>query len=102
MVLLDEGTGDILVVGTWERSPSFPHFNEGYICDRSYALTSRKRIQAHTIDGLAEVLGVGPDAFISGRYLSDCSPSALRMVRAAPTHPDRVTIEKIILSKLSP
>ena len=68
MVLLDEQTGDILVVGTWTNPHFVPYEYHGDICGKNYVLTDKKVMKVNDVESLAKRLGISPDIIYSDRY----------------------------------
>ena len=61
LVLVDDITGDTVVVGRWGKSDFVQHSDEGRICGRQYVLTHRGTLGGVSHEAIAEKLGISVD-----------------------------------------
>lgn len=100
LVLADEQTGDVLIVGRFKNPQFIAHCAYGEIFSRRYVLTSKAEFVYAGNESIVESLGIAPERVFAGAYPGKIRKSALQFPYAVPEHPDREIVERAIQSRL--
>ncbi|MFH1211634.1 MAG: hypothetical protein V1659_01765 [Candidatus Woesearchaeota archaeon] len=95
LVLRDEYTRDVLVIGSWAKPPISFYDDKGDICGRQYVLGGRV-IRLQTEEALLALLGIGEERMVGGVYPGENCTSILQLALADSSNPDKTQLEKLI------
>jgi len=96
MVLLDEVTGHVLIVGNGHVPGRLQHPPTGPICGSRYTLTSCVELNVDGAHHLASSLGISAHKILEGKYPGTEVDCALSYVWQDSSHPDRQSVEQAI------